>query len=598
MSLVWGTESIVFFNDAYAAALGKPGPAADRSDIEAVVDAVRQSGAVSIRGVPWRRHESAAAPFITHYSPVVDDAGDIAGVLAISVAADNDRRELGRATASVEAEVAQRVESERARLHLLHRLVAAQENERRRIARDLHDHVGQQLTALRLRVEAVREQFAATPAITGALAPLLAIVRELDRDIDFLAWELQPAALEELGLAAVLENYVREWARHTGVAATCHQHGMENTSVAPQIEASLYRIAQEALNNVAKHARATSVNVVLERTASGISLVVEDDGVGYRSAGDTETMIGLVGMRERATALGGTLDIEATPGGGTTILARVPVSLPPVEFADARNVGAASAPREEPPPALLNRLEELQRAIAARDDFIATVAHEFRNPLAPLAFQIRLAIDKIDQFAAAGEPVSYDWARSQFRRTEQRLHRVLETLDRLLDVSRLASGRIDLEPEDVDLATVVRDVIASSEAECAIARCDLRLTTRGHTTGWWDRVRLEQICRNLVSNAIRFGAGHPIDVVVAGDHHVVTLEVLDRGIGIPHDQQERIFERFEQGRSEQRSGGFGIGLWVVKNICAAMGGRIAVDSQVGRGTRFVVTLPRRITSAE
>ena len=103
--------------------------------------------------------------------------------------------------------------------------------------------------------------------------------------------------------------------------------------------------------------------------------------------------------------------------------------------------------------------------MAARDEFIATVAHELRNPIAPLMFQVRLSIDKAEQMERAGEPLSAEWARAQLRRIEQRLHRLLETLDRLLDVSRLSSGRIDLELDNVDLVESVRDVLASFEAE-------------------------------------------------------------------------------------------------------------------------------------
>ena len=231
--------------------------------------------------------------------------------------------------------------------------------------------------------------------------------------------------------------------------------------------------------------------------------------------------------------------------------------------------------------------------MAARDEFIATVAHELRNPIAPLMFQVRLSIDRVEQMERAGEPPSAEWARAQLRRIEQRLHRLLETLDRLLDVSRLASGRIDLEPDNVDLVESVRDVLASFEAECAVARCELRVTMPASVTGWWDRLRLDQICRNLVSNAIRFGAGRAIHVTVDADEHTAILTVRDHGIGISPDKQDVIFERFERGPDASRSGGFGIGLWVVRNVCAAMGGSITVDSTVGGGAAFAVTLPRR-----
>ena len=97
-------------------------------------------------------------------------------------------------------------------------------------------------------------------------------------------------------------------------------------------------------------------------------------------------------------------------------------------------------------------------------------------------------------------------------------------------------------------------------------------------TGWWDRLRLDQICRNLVSNAIRFGAGRAIHVTVEADEQTAILTVRDHGIGISPDKRDVIFERFERGPEASRSGGFGIGLWVVRSVCAAMGGSITVDS--------------------
>ena len=241
--------------------------------------------------------------------------------------------------------------------------------------------------------------------------------------------------------------------------------------------------------------------------------------------------------------------------------------------------------------AIRTRLQELQRAVGARDEFIATVAHELRNPIAPLTFQVRLALNKTEQLAAAGTPVSVEWIQTQLRGMEQRLHRLLETLDRLLDVSRLSTGRIDLQTEPMNLAEVVREVVEGFEAELAVARCKLTMTARGTSTGVWDRLRVEQVCRNLLSNAIRFGAGRPIEVTVDADHDFASVAIRDHGVGIAPEQQSKIFERFERG-VEQRTGGFGIGLWIVKNICVAMGGTVSVESILGEGACFTVMLPR------
>ena len=246
-----------------------------------------------------------------------------------------------------------------------------------------------------------------------------------------------------------------------------------------------------------------SVNVLLEQRGRHLVLVVEDDGVGFHPAASSETMIGLAGMRERAAAVGGTLEIEPTPGGGTTVLARIPIVRPPLDeprrrgrhqAAALRPTARAGAGQRHPAmpttprcTSMRARLQELQQAVAARDEFIATVAHELRNPIAPLIFQLRLAIEKAEQMAAGGESVPVEWVQSQLRRIEQRLHRLLETLDRLLDVSRLSTGRIDLQPEPMNLAQAVRDVIGTFEAELAVSRCELSFSQRGETTGSWDR---------------------------------------------------------------------------------------------------------------
>lgn len=510
------------------------------------------------------------------------------------------RRELSESRALLAAEIADRRQAETSRARLLRRLVVAQEEERRRLARDLHDGLGQRLTSLRLILEALGRGSHGGEQPTGT-ANALEMLARIDQDVDFIAWELRPAALDELGLARVLDTYVKEWSRHAGIAAVFHARPGNLQRFAPEVETSIYRIAQEGLNNVLKHARAQSVNVLLELRGDNLALVVEDDGVGFQSRLKEDTMIGLIGMRERALAVGGTVEVEPTPGGGTTVLACIPTTVGhrdhlrtvgevagsgDVDFAAADEAGGAGLS------AIRTRLQELQRAVGARDEFIATVAHELRNPIAPLTFQVRLALNKTEQLAAAGTPVSVDWIQTQLRGVEQRLHRLLETLDRLLDVSRLSTGRIDLESEEMDLVEVVREVIDGCEAELAVARCKLTLSTRGDATGAWDRLRVEQICRNLLSNAIRFGAGRPIEVVVDGDEDFARVAVRDHGVGIAPDQQAKIFERFERG-VEQRSGGFGVGLWIVRNICVAMGGTVSVESTLGDGACFTVMLPRR-----
>jgi signal transduction histidine kinase len=517
------------------------------------------------------------------------------------------RRQLAESRMLLAAEIADRTQAETSRARLLRRLVVAQEDERRRLARDLHDGLGQRLTALRLILEALDGDRGGPGEQPTGTANALEMLARIDQEVDFIAWELRPAALDELGLARVLDSYVKEWSRHAGVPAVFHARPGNLQRFAPEVESSIYRIAQESLNNIAKHARAHLVNVLLELRGESLALVVEDDGVGCQSTARGETMIGLTGMRERALAVGGTLELEPTPGGGTTVLACIPTTGRQLQRLGAAGHLGASEDAESPPAdrggespdasgatlsAIRTRLQELQRAVAARDEFIATVAHELRNPIAPLTFQVRLALNKTEQFAAADTPVSVEWIQTQLRGMERRLHRLLETLDRLLDVSRISTGRIDLQAEPMDLAEVVREVIDAFDAEFAVARCTVTLSVQGTATGAWDRLRVEQVCRNLLSNAIRFGAGRPIEVAVDADHDFARVAVRDHGVGIAADHQSKIFERFERG-VEQRTGGFGIGLWIVKNICVAMGGTVSVDSSLGEGACFTVMLPRR-----
>ena len=244
--------------------------------------------------------------------------------------------ELAEANQALRVENAERRRIERARLQLLRQLVRVQDDERRRIARDIHDHLGQQSTALRLKLESLKEQCLEYDQLCEPFEQTQMIAARLDADVDFLAWELRPAALDDLGLASALANFVKEWSKHFGISAEFHTTGMDAERPAPEIETNLYRIAQEALNNTYKHARASRVDVLLERRNDHVVLIVEDDGVGFdpNDKEGADKGLGLLGMRERAGLVGGTLEIESAPGGGTTIFARVPVSLPEEGAAD------------------------------------------------------------------------------------------------------------------------------------------------------------------------------------------------------------------------------------------------------------------------
>jgi PAS domain S-box-containing protein len=302
----------------------------------------------------WLRRKDGSTFFADGtVSPLEDDSGVLSGFVKIARDVTERRRyeeglrrtqdeltgrvaqrtsELATANVSLEAETLGRRSGEERVRSLLRRLVTVQEDERRRIARDLHDHLGQLMTALRLNLDALkggRESGDADERVENADR----IASRLEADVDFLAWELRPAGIDELGLPATLQRFIREWSHHYGIDGEFHASGIDRERLGVDVEINLYRIAQEALNNVYKHAKATCVDMILERRQNNIVLIVEDNGSGFDPGqtvnGGMDRGLGLVGMRERASLAGGTLDVESGPGRGTTIFVRIP--LPPVQ---------------------------------------------------------------------------------------------------------------------------------------------------------------------------------------------------------------------------------------------------------------------------
>ncbi|HMJ07977.1 MAG TPA: PAS domain S-box protein, partial [Pyrinomonadaceae bacterium] len=237
-------------------------------------------------------------------------------------------RDLGESNKSLRKEIVDRKRIEEERVGLLQRIVTAQEDERKRIAREIHDHLGQRVTGLRLKIAAVKNLCDTAPLRNG-IERIEAIGALLDSEISYLAWELRPAALDDLGLEMAIDNYVREWTRHFDTAAEFHSSGLENRRLAPEIEINFYRITQEALNNVIKHAGASQTSVLLELRKGKIVLIIEDNGKGFDPSGEIKAKrsvggLGLLGMRERAAIVGGELEIESELGKGTTIYATAP----------------------------------------------------------------------------------------------------------------------------------------------------------------------------------------------------------------------------------------------------------------------------------
>jgi signal transduction histidine kinase len=237
--------------------------------------------------------------------------------------------ELTEANRALEAEILQRQGAEEAHRLVLRRLSEAQETERGRISRELHDRLGQDMTALKLGLQLLRKQGPFLPPVQETIGRLEKLIENLMRDIHRLAWELRPSALDDLGLELALQRYLTEWSANTGVEVDFHSDGLGGDRLPLEYETALYRVAQEALTNIARHANARRVSTLLERRSGGVSLIVEDDGQGFDAdnvlaAPPGVGKLGLLGMEERLDLLGGTLDLESVPGSGTTIFARLP----------------------------------------------------------------------------------------------------------------------------------------------------------------------------------------------------------------------------------------------------------------------------------
>ncbi len=236
---------------------------------------------------------------------------------------------------------------------------------------------------------------------------------------------------------------------------------------------------------------------------------------------------------------------------------------------------------------LHRRIAELAEAVAARDTFIAVAAHELRNPMTPIIGQIDLLLSAVRTGRCPPEQVE-----QRLVRIQHTMHRYVKRAAILLDVSRITSGRLKLEPETFDLAALVRDVADEFAEAARHAGVAVTVTAPESLPVCLDRLATEQITDNLVSNALKYGARTPVEVSAAAHGEQLRIRVRDGGAGIPASDRARVFECFERavGQNERHSG-FGVGLWVVRQLIQAMDGMVTIEDAPGRGALFTVTLP-------
>jgi signal transduction histidine kinase len=228
----------------------------------------------------------------------------------------------------LQAEVEERKLAEQRLRQLMTRLVNIQEEERRRIGRNIHDHLGQQLTGLRINLASLEAQTSDMNGLSDLAKKIQSLAQELDSSIDFVTWELVPGNITAVGLDAALEELTETWSRRFSISADFNFRGRRDVSLPDNVSANMYRIAQEALHNIVKHAQADHAGILFEITDDALRLIVEDNGVGFspdEPKKDGTHSLGLISMSERAAALDGSFEIESSPGTGTTIYVRVPL---------------------------------------------------------------------------------------------------------------------------------------------------------------------------------------------------------------------------------------------------------------------------------
>jgi PAS domain S-box-containing protein len=221
------------------------------------------------------------------------------------------------------------------------------------------------------------------------------------------------------------------------------------------------------------------------------------------------------------------------------------------------------------------------------DEFIQVASHELRTPLTSLKLQNTLAKKAFER----DQTLSFERLQKLLEISERQLGRLNHLVEDMLDVSKIAMGYLELNPQRVDLNHLVLEVVEAYSDALKTSGCELSLQLASEVFGNWDRARIAQVIANLLNNAIKYGAGKPIEILLQQKDQLALLSIRDQGLGIPQESQERIFQRFERAMSSDQISGLGLGLYTVRQILNAHQGEISVLSKLGEGSVFSIALP-------
>jgi PAS domain S-box-containing protein len=340
-----------------------------------------------------------------------------------------------------------------------------------------------------------------------------------------------------------------------------------------------YRVLVESMNegaiSLSKDGTVLYCNSAFARMA-GISLdqIMGHDVSEFVPSEDRDALKKLIkqGLGEAVRA-----EMPLLPSSGACLPTQF--SLNPVDLEGKPSIGVIVTDLSE-----RKRQQEAEAAVRMRDEFLAIASHELRTPLSTLVLRLGL----LERHAVSGD---LNQVQASVDRAKDQTERMRRLVDRLLDVSQLASGKLKLELEQGDLGEVVKEAVERFSEVASNAKCEVRLSVASGIKTQLDKFRLDEAIGNVISNAIKYGGGKPIDIELKSKANKATLAVQDRGIGIPEEDLSRIFGRFERTSISRNYGGLGLGLYIAKQVIEQHDGSIRAENRPGGGARIVIELP-------